>query len=187
MMTLFNGYESGFRGWFGERASGRSAESHGCERKLTVSSLHGWSQSPPGGNEWPLALAGRWMRAGRISISTRSLMQSYRRSSCITMHRTICAGRFGCYGDGEPVSGCAGGGDRSQSGFCDSGGLQPGRHGRWRSWFHAPESGMQMNGAVMLTNSVLSVSGTPPLKIANAEVRFSAVRLRCSRRRGDRQ
>ena len=59
MLTLFNGYESGIHGDVsGDAHLAGPLNRIGIAGRMTVSDLHGWNQTPPGGNEWHFGIGG---------------------------------------------------------------------------------------------------------------------------------
>ncbi len=59
MLTLFNGYESGIHGDIsGDAHLAGPLNRIGIAGRMTVSDLHGWNQTPPGGNGWRFAIGG---------------------------------------------------------------------------------------------------------------------------------
>jgi len=57
MLTLFNGYESGINGHIsGDAHLAGPLNRIGVAGRMTLSNLHGWSQTPPGGDEWRFSI-----------------------------------------------------------------------------------------------------------------------------------
>lgn len=174
MLTLFNGYESGIQGSISGNAHLAGPANHiGLSGTIMVSNLHGWSQSPPGGNEWPMAVGGVLDASGqtidvvaRLNAKQSPIELHYRASGYLRRPQwgvTATLNKFPI----APVIGIA-----RNFGFAIPADFKLDGTADGAVGVSLPQSATQMNGSLLLSNSVFSVSGAPPLKIPAAALRF---------------
>ncbi len=102
LLALFEGRESTLLGnvWGDAHLAGPITKI-GVTGHLNISDLHGWNQSPPGGNEWPFTIGGSTDAAGQvIELAASGSRASPRPSACATASRIILADL-----DGPPLCG----------------------------------------------------------------------------------
>jgi hypothetical protein len=177
MLTLFNGFESGVNGHIsGDAHLAGPLNRIGVAGRMTVSNLHGWSQTPPGGNEWKFALGGVINAPGQVidlSANTRvsgaptPLQLHYRVADYLRHPRwavTANLNRFPL----APIPDIA----RNLGWVIPPDfkfdGMADGAVG-----YSVPDATPRMDGALTIADSTLTVAGTPPLHFPAAEVRFS--------------
>lgn len=72
VLTLFEGHESGVLGEIhGDAHLAGPMSRVGIRGRLTVQNIHGWNESPPGGNAWPIWLSG-YVDANGQTIGVRA-------------------------------------------------------------------------------------------------------------------
>jgi hypothetical protein len=180
LLTLVQGGESGLHGhmWGDAHLSGPLSRV-GLTGRLTVDDIHGWNQPPPPGvMTWPLAIGGSFDVPGQIFEvrATATGRQSpfdlrYRVTDYLGRPRWATTVLF----SGMPVSPAFGiarslgvniPADLSFNGSAQGAvgySMSEGGSG----------SGASMNGQVQITGSTLQVDGDPPLRIADAQLRFA--------------
>jgi hypothetical protein len=175
MLTLFNGHESGFHGDIsGDAHLAGPLDRIGIAGRMTVSNVHGWNQTPPGGSGWRFAIGGAIDATGqtiemdaKIAGTQSPLELRYRVADYLGRPRwgvTVNLNHFPL----APVPeigrnlGWAVPADFKLDGTADG-----------AVGYSMPEGFPRMDGAMNLSNSTLSVAGAPPLRIPGAELRFS--------------
>lgn len=171
VLSLFEGSQSDLLGTvWGEAHLAGPMSKIGISGKLNVSDLHGWNQSPPGGSAWPFSIGGTIdvpgqqiaLQAGgagnQSPIGATFHVSDYLRrprwAANITIKDIPVAPLTGIarnFGIAIPPDVKL---DGTASGTigCASGAL---------------------NGAVRISNTTLTAEGAPPLKIPQADVKFS--------------
>jgi len=177
MLTLFNGYESGLQGNIsGDAHLAGPLNRIGIAGRMTVANLHGWSQTPPGGNEWRFAIGGAIDAPGqiidlnasaRVSGRPSPLALRYRVSDYLRRPRwgvTVNLNRFPLAPLPEIARnlGFAIPGDFKFDGTVDG-----------AVGYSIPDGSPRMDGALNLAAATLIVAGTPPLHVPHAALRFS--------------
>ena len=176
MVTLFEGRESGLHGhiWGDAHLAGPLTRV-GLAGRVLLDDIHGWNQTPPGGSAWPLALGGAIDVPGQ-AIDVRVTTQGHQQSPIDIRYRVtdyLGRPRWGVTALFSqlpllPLMGIVrnmGWGIPSDLNFD---GMAQGAVG------YSPSGGVpRMDGAVSLANSTLSVGGTPPLRIDDAQLRFT--------------
>jgi hypothetical protein len=151
----------------------------GISGKLAVANLHGWNQSPPGGNAWPLAVGGVVDASGqtidliarldtaRLAIKDSPIELRYRASDYLKRPQwgvTATLNQFAL----APLAGIA-----RNLGWAipPDFGIEGSAAGAVS--YSGPSGNARMDGGLMLENCVLTVSGAPPLRAPGAHLRFS--------------
>ena len=191
MLTLFNGYESGLNGHIsGDAHLAGPLKRLGVAGRLTISNLHGWSQTPPGGNEWTFAVGGAIDAPGQVidlnasmraSRTETALQLRYRVADYLRRPRwgiTVNLNHFPLAQVPEIARnlGWVIPADFRFDGTADG-----------AVGYSLPDGTPRMDGALNISKSTLIVAGAPPLHLPNAELRFSgsAVRLEASEIRNE--
>ncbi len=175
MATLFEGRETNLHGHiWGDAHLAGPMNRVGVAGRLTVDDIHGWNQTPPGGNPWPLAVGGaidipgQTIDARVITTGKQSPIDvRYRVSSYLGKPRWAVTALFSQL----PLSpvldvarnlGVAIPADTKLTGEAEGAvGLS------------MPDGAFRMDGALRVTNSTLTAAGAPPLRIAGADLRFA--------------
>jgi AsmA protein len=175
LLTLFNGQETGIYGEISGNAHLAGPVSRiGFAGRINVANIHGWDQLPPGGGAWPLAISGAINAPGQILDLNAGLdaKQSpfalhYRVSDYLRKPRwgvTANVNRFPV----APLTGLARNlGARIPNDFKLDGSVS-GAVG-----YSMPEGLPRMDGQLSVTAASVSVSGSPRLRIPQADLRFS--------------
>jgi AsmA protein len=185
MVTLFEGRETGLLGHIrGDAHLAGPVNRVGIAARLYVDDIHGWNQTPPGGSAWPLAIGGfidvpgqtfeiRATTTGRQSpIDVRYRVTDYLARprwavnaifSRLPMSPLVTTARnlglpippdMNYEGTAEGAVGC-------------SMPATPGDPPRW-------------DGEIRIADSTLAVGNTPPLRAANADLRFEGAGITLS-------
>ncbi|HZL55709.1 MAG TPA: AsmA family protein, partial [Bryobacteraceae bacterium] len=182
MVTLFEGREADLHGHiWGEAHLAGSITRVGMAGRLMVDDIHGWNQTPPGGSAWPLAVGGaidvpgqtvdiRVTTTGKDSpVDLRYHVAGYLgkpRWAVTTIFRQLPM---------SPLMGIArnlGWGIPRDMNFE---GTAQGVVG-----YSMPDGAPHFDGALQIANSTLSVGGTPPLRVAVADLQFAGSSIRLS-------
>jgi hypothetical protein len=172
--TLFEGREAGLHGHiWGEAHLAGPVSRVGVAARLNVDDIHGWNQTPPGGDAWPFAIGGFINVPGQIIEirTTTTGRQSpldirYRVSEYLARPRWAVTAIFSQL----PMSPILGLGRNMGVPIppdMNYEGTAQGAVG-----FSMPEGIPKWDGEVRIANSVLSVANTPPLRIPEADLRF---------------
>ena len=174
MMTLFEGHESGLHGHiWGDAHLAGPATRVGIAGRLTVDDVHGWNQTPPGGNRWPISLGGAVDTQGQIIELRATTGQQapidlrYRVTDYLGRPRWAVTAIFSKL-PVSPILGLARNLGLSVPGDLALDGTAQGAVG-----YSMPEGEPRMDGAVRIDSAVLSLPGTPPLRIPVADLRFA--------------
>lgn len=191
MLTLFNGYESGINGHIsGDAHLAGPLNRIGIAGRMTVSNLHGWSQSPPDGEEWRFAIGGAIDAPGqvidltantKVSGTQAPLQLRYRVADYLRRPRwgvTANLNRFPL----APIPEIA-----RNLGFVIPADFKFGGTADGAVSYSVPEGSPRMDGALSLANATLIAAGAPPLHLPNAELNFSgsSIRLEATEIRND--
>ena len=179
MVTLFEGREAGLHGHvWGDAHLAGPINRVGIAGRLMIDDIHGWNQTPPGGSAWPLAISGAIDLAGQ-TIEARATTTGklspidirYRVSGYLAKPRWGVTAIFSQL-PMAPLVAIArnlGWGIPNDMNFD---GMAEGVVG-----YSMPEGAPRMDGDLRIANSTLSVSGTPPLRCADADLRFSGAAI----------
>ena len=171
VLSLFEGSQSDLLGTvWGEAHLAGPMSKIGISGKLNVSDLHGWNQSPPGGSAWPFSIGGTIdvpgqqiaLQAGgagnQSPIGATFHVSDYLRrprwAANITIKDIPVA----------PLTGIARNFGIAIPPDVKLDGTASGTIGCASS---------ALNGAVRISNTTLTAEGAPPLKIPQADVKFS--------------
>ena len=179
MLELFSGHAAGIEGSVSGSAHLAGPITRvGLAGKLTVANVHGWNQSPPGGNEWPLVLGGVLDATGqtidltaRLDAKESPLQFRYRASDYLRRPRWGIEARLNRFSL-SPVLGIARNLGWAIPPDFRLDGLADGAVS-----YAMPQGALSLDGGLMLQNSVLSASGAPPLQLPSASLRFSGSSL----------
>lgn len=182
MLTLFNGYESGINGHIqGDAHLAGPLNRIGIAGRLALSNLHGWSQAPPGGEEWRFSVGGVIDAPGQVVDLTAAtkltgtqapLQIRYRVSDYLRRPRwgvTANLNRFPL----APIPEIA-----RNLGFPIPADFKFAGTADGAIGYSVPEGSPRMDGALNLSNSTLIVAGAPPLLLPSAALRFSGTSIR---------
>ena len=189
MLTLFNGYESGIHGDVsGDAHLAGPLNRIGIAGRMTVSDLHGWNQTPPGGSGWRFAIGGAIDATGQtIDLNAKAagaqspLALRYRVTDYLRRPRwgvTVNLNHFPL----APVPEIARNLGWPVPADFKFDGTADGAVG-----YSMPEGSprmdgpMYMNGTMNLANSTFVVAGAPPLHIPAPNCISPAARLRSKR------
>ncbi|MDE3198740.1 MAG: hypothetical protein KGN84_20500 [Acidobacteriota bacterium] len=179
MVTLFEGREAGLHGhiWGDAHMAGPIGKV-GIAGRLFLDDIHAWNQTPPGGSAWPLAVSGtidvpgqsieaRATTTGKLSpIDLRYRVTGYLGKphwgvtalfSQLPIAPVVAIGRN--LGWGIPPD-------------MNLDGVAQGVVG-----YDMPEGTPRMDGDLRIVNSKLSAPGTPPLRLADADLRFAGTTI----------
>jgi hypothetical protein len=191
MLTLFNGYESGINGHIsGDAHLAGPLNRIGVAGRMTLSNLHGWSQTPPGGDEWRFFIGGAINAPGqvidlnantKVSKAQAPLQLRYRVADYLRRPRwgvTVNLNHFPL----APIPDIA-----RNLGWVIPADFKFDGTADGAVGYSMPEGLPRMDGALNLSNSTLIVAGAPPLHLPNAELRFSgsAIKLEAAEIRDD--
>jgi hypothetical protein len=182
MLTLFNGYESGIDGHIsGDAHLAGPLHRIGVAGRMTVSNLHGWNQTPPGGNEWKFSIGGAINAPGQVidlNASTKvagaqaPLQLHYRVADYLRRPRWAVTATLNHF-PLAPLPAMA----RNLGWVIPPdfkfNGMADGAIG-----YSIPEGAPRMDGALNLSNTTLMVAGAPPLHLPSAELRFSGTAIK---------
>jgi hypothetical protein len=175
ILTLFNGTESGILGDIsGDAHLAGPLNRIGIAGRMTVSDVHGWNQTPPGGNAWRFAIGGAVDLPGQtIDLDARAtdtpspLSVRYRVADYLRRPRwgvTVNVNHFPLApvpeigrNLGFPVPA-----DFKVDGTVDG-----------AVGFSVPAGIPRMDGALSLSNATLMMARTPPLHMSGAELHFA--------------
>jgi len=181
ILTLFNGYESGIHGDVsGDAHLAGPLNRIGIAGRLTVSDVHGFNQTPPGGSGWRFAIGGAIDAPGqtidlnaKVAGSQSPLALRYRVTDYLRRPRwgvTVNLNHFPL----APVPEIA-----RNLGFPVPADFKFDGTADGAVGYSMPEGSprtdgpMNMNGKMNLTHSTFVVAGAPPLQIPGAELHFS--------------
>ena len=184
ILTLVNGTESGIHGDIsGDAHLAGPMNRIGIAGRMTVSDVHGWNQTPPGGNAWRFAIGGAVDLPGQtIDLDARAngapspLAVRYRVADYLGRPRwgvTLNVNHFPLApvpeigrNLGFPVPA-----DFKVDGTVDG-----------AVGFSVSAGSPRMDGELNLSNATLMMAGTPPLRMAGAELHFagSAIALQAA-------
>lgn len=175
ILTLFNGAESGIHGDIsGDAHLAGPLNRIGIAGRMTVADLHGWNQTPPGGNAWRFGIGGAIDATGQtLDLNARAagrpspLAIRYRVADYLRRPRwgvTVNLNRFPL----APVPEIARNLGWPVPPDFKFDGTADGAVG-----YSMSAAVPRMDGAMNLTNSTFIVAGTPPLHIPVAELHFS--------------
>ncbi|HEY4089301.1 MAG TPA: AsmA family protein [Bryobacteraceae bacterium] len=170
VLSLFEGSQSDLLGTvWGEAHLAGPMSKIGISGKLNVSDLHGWNQSPPGGNAWPFSIGGVIdvpgqqiaLQAGGVgnqspigaTFHVSDYLRRPRWAANINIKDIPVAPLTGIarnFGIGIPPDVKLDGTASGTIGYDSS----------------------ALNGAVRISNTTLTAEGAPPLKIPHADVKF---------------
>jgi hypothetical protein len=191
MLTLFNGYESGINGHIsGDAHLAGPLNRIGVAGRMTLSNLHGWSQTPPGGDEWRFFIGGVINAPGqvidlnantKVSKAQAPLQLRYRVADYLRRPRwgvTVNLNHFPL----APIPDIA-----RNLGWVIPADFKFDGTADGAVGYSMPEGSPRMDGALNLSSSTLIVAGAPPLHLPNAELRFSgsAIKLEAAEIRDD--
>ena len=185
MVTLFRGQESDLHGhiWGNAHLAG-PLQRVGIAGNLQLDDIHGWNQTPPGGSAWPVALSGAIDIPGQtVDIrATTQLTRDGRQAPLDVRCRVtsyLARPRWGVTAifsqlPVAPLVGIARNMGLEIPPDVTLDGVAQGAVG-----YSMPEGKPRLDGQVQLANSTLSVAGTPPLRVSNADLQFggSAITL----------
>ncbi|MGA2713274.1 MAG: AsmA family protein [Bryobacteraceae bacterium] len=182
MLTLFNGYESGINGHIsGDAHLAGPLNRIGVAGRMTISNLHGWSQTPPGGDEWRFSIGGAINAPGqvidlnastKVSRALAPLQLRYRVADYLRRPRwgvTVNLNHFPL----APIPEIA-----RHLGWVIPADFKFDGTADGAVGYSMPEGSPRMDGALNVSNSTLIVAGAPPLHLPNAELRFSGSTIR---------
>jgi hypothetical protein len=175
ILTLINGYESGLHGEVsGDAHLAGPINRIGIAGRLTVADVHGWNQTPPGGNAWRFAIGGAIDLAGQtVDLNAKTVgVQSplavrYRVTDYLRRPRwgvTVNVNHFPL----APLPDIARNLGFSVPADFKFDGTVDGAVG-----FSVPAGAPRMDGALSLSNATFIVRGTPPLQMPGATLNFS--------------
>ena len=175
ILTLFNGYESGIHGDIsGDAHLAGPLNRIGIAGRMTVADLHGWNQTPPGGNEWRFAIGGAidatgqtidlnaWAAGAQSPLAIRYRVADYLRRPRWGV--TVNLNHFPL----APVPEIARNLGWPLPADFKFDGTADGAMG-----YSMPEGLPRMEGTMNLANSTFTVVGAPPLHMPVAELHFS--------------
>jgi AsmA protein len=179
--TLFEGHEAGLHGhiWGDAHLAGPMTRV-GLAARLNVDDIHGWNQTPPGGDAWPFAIGGYINLPGQtIEIRTTTtghqspLDLRYRVTDYLARPRWAVNAIFSQL----PMSPLVGLARNLGAPIPDD--LKYEGTAQGAVGFSMPDGVPKWDGEIRVANSTLSLASTPPLRIADADLRFegSAVTL----------
>jgi hypothetical protein len=175
MLTLFNGYESGIHGEVaGDAHLAGPLNRIGIAGRMTVSDLHGWNQTPPGGSGWRFAIGGAIDAPGQtIDLNAKAagpqspLAIRYRVTDYLRRPRwgvTVNLNHFPL----APVPEIA-----RNLGFPVPADFKFDGTADGAVGYSTPTGVPRMDGIMNLAHSTFVVAGAPPLHIPGAELHFS--------------
>jgi hypothetical protein len=175
ILTLFNGYESGIHGDIsGDAHLAGPLNRIGIAGRMTVADLHGWNQTPPGGNAWRFAIGGAIDAPGqtvdlnaRVAGAQSPLQLHYRVADYLRRPRwgvTVTLNHFPL----APVPEIARNLGWAVPADFKFDGTADGAVG-----YSMPEGLPRIEGAMNLADSTFIVAGAPPLHMPVAELHFS--------------
>jgi hypothetical protein len=175
MLTLFNGYESGIHGDISGDAHLAGPLRHiGVAGRMTISDIHGWNQTPPGGSGWRLSIGGAIDAPGQIIDLNARLAGTqspvdlrYRVADYLRRPRwgvTLNLNHFPL----APIPGMA-----RNLGWVIPADFKFDGSASGAVGYSMPEGTPRMDGALSLANSTLVVAGAPPLHFPGADLKFS--------------
>jgi hypothetical protein len=180
MLSLFEGQDSSLLGnvWGDAHLAGPMTKI-GVTGHLNVSDLHGWNHPPPGGRAFPFNIGGTLDAAGQVlelqaSAASKPSPISARLRVADYLGRPRWAANVSL--DGIPVA--------PLTGMARSfgimlppdlalDGLATGTVGYSTPGTSSAAGSPGLEGQVRVLNATLSTKGTPPLRIAQADVRFA--------------
>lgn len=174
VVTLFEGREAGLHGHVqGEAHLAGPITRVGIAARLSVDDIHGWNQTPPGGGAWPLAIGGYINIPGQVvEIRTTTTGREspldirYRVVDYLARPRWAVTANFSQL-PMSPLVGMARNLGLPIPQDMNYDGVAQGAVG-----FSMPEGVPRWDGEVRIAGSTLALAGTPPLRIADADVKF---------------
>jgi len=175
VLTLFEGREPALLGKIsGDAHLAGPMAKIGVTGRVNVSDLHGWNQSPPGGNEWPFNIGG----IVNASAQTIELQASGAGKPSPVGARVSVADYLGrprwaaaVSLDGVPVAPITG--IARNFGLALPDDLAMDGTALGTVGYSTTSGAPGMDGQVRVSNATLAAKGSPPLKIARADVKFS--------------
>jgi len=175
MATLFEGRETNLHGHiWGDAHLAGPVTRVGVAGRLTLDDIHGWNQTPPGGSPWPLAVGGAIDIPGQTIEArvTTTGKQSpidfrYRVSGYLGKPRWGLTALFSRL-PLSPVLDVA-----RNLGLAIPADTKLTGEAAGAVGVSMPDGSFRMDGALRVTNSTLTAAGAPPLRIANADLRFA--------------
>ncbi|HEX4134260.1 MAG TPA: AsmA family protein [Bryobacteraceae bacterium] len=179
MLTLLNGTESGIHGDVsGDAHLSGPLNRIGIAGRMTISDVHGWSQTPPGGSGWRLAIGGAIDAPGqtmdlnaKVAGAQSPLDLRYRVTDYLRRPRwgvTVNLNHFPL----TPMPDIARNLGWPLPADFKLDGTANGAVG-----YSMPDGPPRMDGTMNLTNSTFVMSGAPALHIPGAELHFSGSRI----------
>ena len=174
IVTLFEGREAELHGHVqGEAHLAGPITRVGIAARLSVDDIHGWNQTPPGGGAWPLAIGGYINVPGQVvAIRTTTTGREspidirYRVVDYLARPRWAVTANFSQL-PMSPLVGIARNMGLPIPRDMNYDGVAQGAVG-----FSMPDGVPRWDGEVRIANSTLTVAGTPPLRVADADLRF---------------
>ena len=175
ILTLFNGSESGIHGDIsGDAHMAGPLNRIGIAGRMAVSNVHGWNQTPPGGNAWRFAIGGAVDLPGQtIDLDARAtgapapLEVRYRVADYLRRPRwgvTVNVNHFPL----APVPDIA-----RNLGFPVPPDFKLDGAANGAVGYSLPGGAPRMDGAMNLSSVTFTVAGAPPLHMPDAALHFS--------------
>ncbi|HVY91090.1 MAG TPA: hypothetical protein VHA14_00020, partial [Bryobacteraceae bacterium] len=179
VLSLFEGSQSELLGTvWGEAHLAGPMSKIGISGRLNVSDLHGWNQSPPGGNAWPLSIGGAIDVPGQ-RIELQASGAEPQSPIGATFHvsdylrRPKWAATININGvPVAPLTGMARNFGIAIPSDVKFDGTASGVIG-YSSSAGASTDPPALDGSVRISNTTLTAQGAPPLKMARADIKFS--------------
>jgi hypothetical protein len=176
IVTLFQGREADLHGHIQGQAHLAGPISRvGLVASVSLSDIHGWNTTPPGGGSWPLAVDGYIDVPGQtIAIRTTTTGKEspldirYRVTDYLARPKWGVTANFSQL-PMAPVVGIA-----RNLGVPIPPDMNYDGNAQGAVSFSMPEGEPHWEGNVRIAGSTLAVSGTPPLRIADADLRFES-------------
>lgn len=174
ILTLFQGHEADLHGHIEGQAHLAGPISRvGLAATVSLSDIHGWNTTPPGGGAWPLAVDGYINVPGQtIEIRTRTtgsqspLDIRYRVADYLARPRWGLNATFSAL-PMSPLVGIA-----RNVGLPIPADMNYDGSAQGAVSFSMPEGEPRWQGAVRISGSTLAVAGAPPLRVADANLLF---------------
>ena len=179
VLSLFEGSQSDLLGTVEGKAHLAGPMSKiGISGNLSVSDLHGWNQSPPGGNEWPFSIGGTIDVPGQqIELQASGAGSQSPIGAAFHVSDYLRRPRWAATVNikGIPVAPLTGIARNFGIAIPPDVKLEGAASGTigYASPAGAPADPPALNGAVRISNTTLTAEGAPPLKIPQADVKFS--------------
>ena len=190
VLALFEGGDSALLGtiWGDAHLAGPMSKI-GISGRLNVSHLHGWNQSPPGGDAWPFTIGGTINALGQVielqasgagkhsPIGAHFRVADYlgrpRWAATVSLDGVPVAPVTGIarnFGIALPADLTLDGVAQGTIGYSTANDVRTG----------ADADGSGMQGQVRVSNATLAAQGAPPLKIAQADLKFAGSNIALS-------